>query len=132
MISSRKESGYDDFILKELERIGLLIRALLGKEWGKENEILVIKDLCKDLPYSDDDLLNNTYSELLDKLSPEKGFNPINIELLADVFAKAENSFEHIQTAVWMYEIAEKKSSAFSFTLHPKLELSRALLERLK
>lgn len=122
MISKRKEHGYDDFIIRELERIGLLIRAILEKEWNKIKPIEIVNDMCDDLPFSDEELLKASKDELKEMLTPEKGFNAVNIELLGDVFAKVESERRYLQTALFLYKVAEEQSAAFSFTLHPKIE----------
>ena len=129
MISSRKDHIYDDFIIREMERIGLLIGKVLGKENIQNNFEQAITDICRGLPFTENNLLSSSYDELIKMMIPENGFNLTNIVSLADVFAKVSDSKQHIRKALDLYKIAEKQSAAFSFSLHPKIKAMQQLAQ---
>jgi len=116
-----------DFLLREIEKISIIIRYLLGlyvppKTIQEQQNIenLFNKELKerygKDLEY----ILNIKKNDFEKEFIQSKGFNYENIELLADLLTTiGNNQFSETQLylnkSLDLYEYIDQKSKTFSF-----------------
>jgi len=119
-----------DYILREIEKIGLVLRAIRQKIFGiKDNEeihhnkeveeakLMLFKELDIDL----DTFLLKDFEETNTYLNNIHGFNVENIDQLADciyqihVYNKSDKSKQIIEKALQLYELSNLKSKTYSF-----------------
>ena len=126
-----------DYLIREIEKIGLLLRAIIGSLINKKEnlsitaenhfentkEMLMIEigfDLTKFLT------LNETASNIY--LLQFKGINPENIELLAEVMAQigineqTDNKRIFFEKAIQLYELCVRTDKTFSLDRERKIE----------
>ncbi len=122
-----------DYLLREIEKIGVLMRALRQKLFGGEKENFSVAPewqmanlkemLLSDTNLDLDKLLSLDQQNTQTYLSELSGFNVTNIELLAETLA--EIGFEHHSTpflakALQLYEICNRLDKTWS----PERELN--------
>lgn len=118
----------EDYILREISKIGDFILALLGKfeqEWPTQaiqNEFLDFTGI------SFDQILQTPAAELPDLLEYNKGFNNVNIERLADLFSEMPEKDAKIK-ALELYQIASEMDRSFSITREAKVAMLQQELE---
>ena len=118
-----------DYLLREIEKIGIIIRAMLQKFFEKQDNLAIrpekqLEDakgmLFKDLSFDLDKfiLLDNEASTIY--LSSFEGFNVENIEHLAVFIAQigfngeTGNSETYLEKALYLYELCNVKSKSYS------------------
>jgi len=116
-----------DYILREIEKISVMLLAMLGKfkriksrKQFEQERSMIDNELKEAGQLSIDKLLSFTEEEIISYIVKNKGFDPGNTELLADllvVFAKnlPENeSHNLIKKAVLILEHIDNKTRTFS------------------
>lgn len=118
-----------DYILREIEKIGLIISSIRQKLFGgKENLSLTIENKISDvsgmlLEESDFNLnifLSLNTEESNEYISSFKGFSNENIELLADCIYEicmtdnSSDSKQYLDKALQLYELCNLKSKTYS------------------
>ena len=111
-----------DYILKEIEKIGVIMRALWQKIFGGKGNTAIT--LERQFENTKGELLNKTDFDL-DKflaLNTEEsneyilsfaGFNVENIGLLADCLS-CDNSKKYLEKALQLYNLCDLKSKTYS------------------
>jgi len=125
-----------DFILREIEKIGLIISSIRQKLFGgKENLSLTIENKINDasgmlLEESDfnlNEFLSLNIEESNEYISTFKGFNNENIELLADCISQicmtdnSGGSKKYLEKALQLYELCNLKSKTYSLKRENKI-----------
>lgn len=122
-----------DYILLEIEKIGLILTAIKQKLFGgKENLSITIekqmeetKDvLLNELKFDMDKFLALDRDESEQYLSEFKGFNVKNTEQLADVISQigfAEKSKKHLEKGLQLYELCNLNSKTYSWGRERKI-----------
>jgi len=116
-----------DFILREIEKIGTLLKYLLGKCIPTESlteqqntEELINKELMEQYGNNLDFILNIEEKDFESVFYKNKGFNYTNIELLADLLFTLGNNentknIKYLTKALMLYEYINSSSKTFSF-----------------
>lgn len=119
-----------DYLLKEIEKIGLILNAIKQKLFGgKGNSTIALEKQIEDIKAMllneinfDFDLFLSLNSEDSDQyISSFNGFNIENIELLAACFSeigfsdKSADSKKYLEKALQLYEFCNSKSKTYSF-----------------
>lgn len=126
-----------DFLLREIEKIGLIIRAIRQRLLGgtgntaihPERQMAEVKELLlQELQFDLDHFLpldseaTNRYFDLFE------GFNVDNIEQLADCLAQLSSGREideathYREKAIQLYALCNAKSKTYSFEREAKIE----------
>jgi len=132
-----------DYIMREIEKIGALLRAIRRRLFGgKRSEEL---DLNDQFESAREELLNETNFDLNTFLHPDTeytneyilgfaAFSAENIELLADFLAEigfsedSSNSKKYLEKALQLYDLCALKSNAFSFEREKKMNAVKSAL----
>lgn len=85
-----------DYILREIDKIGVVVRAILGKirgkeiQFGEQNESVLHHSsfLSEELKMDIESVVKAPIEQVKELLSLEKGFDSENIELLADMLSE--------------------------------------------
>lgn len=127
-----------DFLLREIEKMGLILLAILNKCKGRnENLAITIENAFEQ---TNELLINQTEFDLkhflsLDELACEdyisgfKGINTTNLELLADILfelgnvEKLSENVHYLKKTLMVYELCEKRDKTFSFDRKSKIEV---------
>jgi hypothetical protein len=132
-----------DYLLREIEKIGILLHALFNSITGKggsyaltmekqfeEEKGMLLGECGLDL----DVFLSLEVSETEQYISKFKGFNGSNIELLADILketgmkTQTETSKEYLQKALRLYELCNTIDNTFSIERADKIgEIKNAI-----
>ena len=125
-----------DYILREIEKIGVIIRAFRQKLFGGsenlsitlENQIENAKGMLLDEMNFDLDKFLTLSTENLDEyISHFAGFSVENIELLAECLSQigfdenCENSKMYLEKSLQLYELCNVKSRTYSFEREAKI-----------
>ena len=129
-----------DYILREIEKISILLQYLIGKFMPaktqteqQKTEELINKELVENFG-NDLDFILNLPNENFDlELSKNKGFNYENIELLADLLYtlgnnQLENNKVYLLKSLELYRYIDEKSKTFSFERSSKINTLKSLL----
>ena len=118
-----------DYILREIEKIGAIIRAIRQKIFGgKENLAIVLEKQVDDSKgmllngtgFDLDQLLTLSREESNEYISNFKGFSIENIELLAECISQigfsdtSDHSTRYLEKALQLYELCNLKSDTYS------------------
>ena len=119
-----------DYLLREIEKIGLIMSAIRQKIFGgKENiaitlesQVEAAKGLLLNETDFDLDIFLDLNKEESDKyISSFEGFSVENIELLAECISQIgfndnpNNSRKYLEKALQLYELCKLKSKTYSF-----------------
>lgn len=119
-----------DYILREIEKIGMVIRAIRQKLFGSPDDLAItvdnqaetLREMLLDEAYLDlDELVALDPTETDRYLAGLKGFNTENIELLAQTLSdiglngEAPASRPLLEKALQLYEICTLRDRTFSF-----------------
>ena len=133
-----------DYILREIEKIGALLRAFRQRLFGgKKNEATQL-DLLVDS--AKEELMRETNFDLDKFLAPDTqytdeyilsfaGFSAENIELLAEFLAQigfsdeCGNSKMYLEKALQLYNLCELKSRVYSFERENKMNAIKSVLQ---
>lgn len=129
-----------DYLLREIEKIGMVIRAIRQKLFGGSDELAVtleapaeaLKEMLKDEAFIDlDELLAMDTASTDEYLSGLKGFNTENIELLAATLADigltgtSADSTLLLQKALHLYQICSLRDRTYSFAREAQIKRIR-------
>jgi hypothetical protein len=134
-----------DYLLREIEKIGLLLRMILNKLVGKEENFAVLIE--KQFDETNELLLNEAGFDLdkflsLEKLEMEQylsrfeGIKGSNIELFADILkefgmrTKSVKTKEFLDKALKLYQLCSIKDKTFSFERETKIREVIAALQK--
>ncbi len=126
-----------DLILREIEKIGVVVRAIISKMRGKEIESVTQDNafvhhsafLKEELQFDIDYLLHSTMDDLKIELNYNKGFNSENIELMGDLLSElssispAEDEVLLQKRALDLYGLAVSMDKSFSFEREQKIDI---------
>lgn len=119
-----------DYLLREIEKIGTVIRAIRQKLFGGTDELAIsvemkeetLREMLLKEAYLDlDELVALDVTETEEYLARLKGFNTENIELLAKTLydislnSEAPGSYPLLEKALHLYEICSLRDRTFSF-----------------
>jgi hypothetical protein len=119
-----------DYLLREIEKIGLLLKMIFNKIAGKEeNYALKVENqfeeakglLLSEIGFDIDTFLSIEKSEIEQYISEFNGIKGSNIELLADILRvigmKTDNAMtkEYLERALKLYESCNSFDKTFSF-----------------
>jgi hypothetical protein len=135
--------GQEDYLLREIEKITLLLRLILSKLTGnKDNQAIVIEKqfeetnelLRAELNFDLEKFLNLNESDSAEYISHFKGNAPANLELLAEIISQLGFSEEHaadrvcLQKAVQIYEFCNTAANTYSIERESKISFLRKFL----
>ncbi len=116
-----------DYLLREIEKVGLILgylrQKILGqveKDSSQKQAYLIGETLSKELNFNLDNFLTLDLEDSLKYLENFKGFDNSNIELLANCLAEAgfcspvKISQEYLQKALHLYEFLNQETKTFS------------------
>lgn len=119
-----------DYLMREVEKIGLIISAIGQKIFGGKGDIAItlekqIED-AKDMLFNGvnfdmDKFLNSTIKDSNKYISRFIGFNNDNIELLANYLLqiglsnKSNNSKKYLEKALQLFELCNLHDKTYSF-----------------
>jgi hypothetical protein len=122
-----------DYILREIQKISILLRYLLGKilpvksfeEIKKINEE-INQEFLKNLGYDLEALVNISKNKFDEEFGSNKGFNLENIELLADLLYNAsvkstDTKQKVLKKSLELYEYVNETGKTFSFEREIKI-----------
>jgi hypothetical protein len=132
-----------DYFLREIEKIGSVLRTILGRISGREeNRAITINSQFEQ---TNEQLFNNIGFDLkhcltLDEpafsgyLSGFMGFSAANLELLADMLSQfgldedLQNSKRLLEKALLLYDLSERSDKTYSFDRERKIKEIKNLL----
>lgn len=134
-----------DYILREIEKIGLLLRAIRQKLFGGGQKPAIPAE--KQAQYLQGQLLNETAFDLdlflalgMDKsieyIGTFKGFNADNLALLAECIAQiglnhtTDHSEKYLEKALQLYECCKLKDRIYSFERELKIAAIKKVLQQ--
>ncbi|NLE33947.1 MAG: hypothetical protein GX622_02480 [Bacteroidales bacterium] len=133
-----------DYLLREIEKIGDMIRAIRQKLFGGtdqpaisvNNQAEALKEMMLSEAFIDlDEILALDATETDAYLAGQKGFNVENIELLARTLADIgmtsapPASFALLEKALQLYEICNLRDRTFSFAREAQINRIREELQ---
>lgn len=133
-----------DYLLREIEKIGAIIRIIRQKLFGGTDELAISvankAEALKEMMLSEasidlDELLAMDTAETDEYLAGQKGFNVENIELLARTLADIgmtsapPASFAMLEKALQLYEICNLRDRTFSFAREAQINRIREELQ---
>lgn len=119
-----------DYILREIEKIGMVIRAIRQKLFGSPDDLAItvdnqaetLREMLLDEAFIDlDEIMTLDPRQTDEYLAGIKGFNTENIELLAQTLyeiglnGEAAGSRTYLEKALQLYEICSYRDRTFSF-----------------
>src|ERR1035437_218874 len=119
-----------DYLMREVEKIGLIISAIRQKIFGgKGNTAITLEKQIKDAKdmlfnganFDIDIFLNSTAEDSTKYISGFIGFNNDNIELLANYLfqiglsEKSDNSKKYLEKALQLFELCNLQDKTYSF-----------------
>jgi hypothetical protein len=133
-----------DYLLREIEKIGLVLRAIFNKLAGSgENYTITIEnqfEAGKEILFTEsgidlDKLWNLNASETDNYLASFRGMNVTNIECLADILKetglkiRSENANVKLQKALELYNLCSSIDKTYSFEREGKMtEIKNVML----
>jgi len=129
-----------DFILREIEKISVLLQYLIGKfvpsksiEELQQTEKLINDEFKEAFGNNLNYILKLEEKDFDSEFSQKKGFNFENIELLADLLYTIGNDEiktkpDYLHKALLIYEYIDKKSKTFSFERINKINDLRSII----
>ncbi|MDR1585581.1 MAG: hypothetical protein LBS07_05350 [Prevotellaceae bacterium] len=132
-----------DYILREIEKIGLLLTAIRQKLFGgKENLSISLEKqiesakgmLLKEINFDFDHFLSLNPQDSINYINNITGFSIENIELLAGWLSrtgfsyKSENSTLYLEKALQLYEYCSLKSKTYSLDREVNMEKIKNVL----
>jgi hypothetical protein len=134
-----------DYLLREIEKVGAIIRAIRQKLFGGTDELaisvnnqaealteMMLSEALIDL----DEILTMDVAETDEYLAGQKGFNVENIELLARTLADIgmtsgpAASSALLEKALQLYEICNLRDRTYSFEREAAISQLREALQR--
>lgn len=116
-----------DYIMREIEKIGAMLRMIIRRlfEMQDEKEVLdrfeeIATELALESDVQFEELIKLEKDDFASWFSKNKGFNSTNIELLADLFAHLSRivgdpqAILYKQKAIELYQYVDEKEKTFS------------------
>jgi len=134
-----------DYILREAEKIAVLLNALLKYFIGGDENVQINIDkysnkakdlLLKELNFDLDKFVQMDFDESKKYLDSFEGFNIENIEQLAEFISqigfsdKTDKSKKHLNKALQLYELTSIESKTYSFDRERKIIILQDVLNR--
>ena len=125
-----------DYLLREIEKIGLVLSAIRQKVFGGQHQFSInpekqlddVKNLLlNELDFELDTFLLLNNEELNNYISRFKGFNAENIECLAECISQIgfnyrfDTSKKYFEKALQLYEFSILKSKTYSYEKEQKM-----------
>ena len=119
-----------DYLMREVEKIGLIISAIGQKIFGgRGNTAITLEEQIKDAKdmlfngadFDIDKFLNSTIQDSTKYISGFIGFNNDNIELFANYLFqiglsnKSDNSKKYLEKALQLFELCNLQDKTYSF-----------------
>jgi len=137
---------YRDYLKRQIDELGRVLAKLLAdliglKTQGKTDQVIEIvnQTLKKELDIDIDVILSLSDEELIEKLEEKTSSDNQLIGMFVDIIFEMvdsnEMNFEKekriclYKKVLALYEHVEKKSSAFSFDNHAKIEIIKNILQ---
>ncbi|MBE0650415.1 MAG: hypothetical protein IH595_06210 [Bacteroidales bacterium] len=132
-----------DYILREIEKIGTIVRAILGRITGDEQEEAITVGhefeqttewMEQQINFSMKKVLTLEKEPLKEYIVSFKGFNVANMELLAEIFYQTgihypeDEQEKFLLKALQLYELCSERDHTYSFTRESKMNKIRGLL----
>ena len=130
-----------DYILRELEKIGAVIRYILQEFLGYKGKITLEKQienakemLLTEINFDLDKFLDLTVENSKEYLCNFNGFNVENMELLAEYIFQigfndgCSNPKKHLEKALQLYELCNLKSKTYSLERETKIKAIKNIL----
>ena len=133
-----------DYLLKEIEKIGLLLRMIFNKLAGREDIYSItfesqteeVKELLlQEIGFDIDLFMSLEEAEIENYISKFKGITGSNIELLSDIINEIGTRTEsaqkniYLEQALVMYHLCNSLDKTFSLERERKIsEINRVLL----
>ena len=133
-----------DYLLREIEKIGAIIRAIRQRLFGEADEIAIsvenqaeaLKEMLLDEAYLDlDEILAMDTVASDEYLARHEGFNAANIELLARTLSEIgmtsapPASFALLEKALQLYGICNLRDRTYSFEREAEISRIREVLQ---
>jgi hypothetical protein len=125
-----------DYLLREIEKIGLLLRMLIDKLTHKGDNVAITIDsqfeetkelMLQEIGFDVDLFLRVNITEVENYIAKFTGFRATNIELLADVIKEMGMRVEpamtkiYLEKALKLYKICNSLDKTFSFERENKI-----------
>ncbi|MEI6175133.1 MAG: hypothetical protein WCR01_15415 [Bacteroidota bacterium] len=132
-----------DYFLREIEKIGSVLRAILGRIRGREDNLAITinnqfeqtnEQLFNDIGFDLKHCLTLDEPAFSEYLSRYRGFNAANLELLAELvlhFGINEDSASKkqlLKKSLLLYDLCEKSDKTYSFDRERKIKEIKSLL----
>jgi hypothetical protein len=129
-----------DFLLREIEKIGTLLRYLISKlipsssvENSEEIIEIINRELVENSYFNINEILSFSIKDFDEVFTQSKGYSFENIELLADLLFTIgnnplDNKENQLKKALELYEYINEKSKTYSFERISKIEEIKELL----
>ena len=132
-----------DYLLREVEKIGLIINAIGQRIFGgKGNLAITLEEQINDVKemlfnganFDIDKFLNSTVQDSNKYISSFSGFNSDNIELLANYLyqiglsTKSDNSKKYLEKALQLFELCNFQDKTYSFERESNIKILRIKL----
>lgn len=125
-----------DYLLREIEKIGLIIRAIRQRLFGGKDSLAINLNqqlevekgmLFRELNFDLDEFLQLDTEETSNYLNKYEGFNVENIECLAEFISqiglneKFDQSIISLEKSLQLYELVNRKSKTYSTEREKKI-----------
>ena len=132
-----------DYLLREVEKIGLIINAIGQRIFGgKGNLAITLEEQINDVKemlfnganFDIDKFLNSTVQDSNKYISSFSGFNNDNIELLANYLYqiglsnKSDNSKKYLEKALRLFELCNFQDKTYSFERESNIKIIKIKL----
>jgi len=132
-----------DYLMREVEKIGMIISAIGQKIFGgKGNTAITLEEQIKDAKdmlfngadFDMDKFLNSTVQDSNKYISGFIGFNNDNIELLANYLFqiglsnKSDNSKKYLEKALQLFELCNLQDKTYSFERESNIKIIKIKL----
>ena len=132
-----------DYFLREIEKIGLVFRTILGNLLGKSEDISLTitndfektnEQLFKEIGFDLKYFLRIDKSATNEYLRQFKGIKAANLELLAEILFsigikdKSEDRRIFLEKALQLYELCEMTDKTYSFDRYTKIKVIKNVL----
>ncbi|MCL3782495.1 hypothetical protein EMN47_19095 [Prolixibacteraceae bacterium JC049] len=127
-----------DLLLREIEKIGILLRGILGQLKKKKDETESIasdnienanKVLQEEIGFDLEYFITLDEASVSEYLMKFEGMTTMNTELLAEVIYKSSNEKKHLQKALLLLELCEKQDQTFSMERINKMKEIKNIIQ---
>jgi hypothetical protein len=135
--------GQEDYLLREIEKIAIMLRYILGKLTGnKENPAISVERqfeetnelLFNEINFDLDSFLKLNESDSKEYISHLKGNSSENLELLAEIIyqlglnAKLEDRSVYLEKTLQLYEFCNLADKTYSLDREAKINKIKLLI----